>query len=204
MTSGSELITGLTNLIIMFTTLVILFRFRKLKIDKKKMWYIFYISVIVDSMLGFIIHSFMWSSETVKIMWIILSFVFCITLNSLLFTVIKFSSVSKMLITSIVMYLIFIIETVSGIDFLLTFIVIALFYILYILWFYTHKYIKTRTKKDKFYIIAIVLQIIGGLFLLFKIKVNFIVFFDKNGIYHMFMIFTIIFMYLGNKYSSLE
>lgn len=204
MTSGSELITGLTNLIIMFTTLVILFSFRKLKIDKKKMWYIFYISVIVDSMLGFIIHSFMWSSETVKIMWIILSFVFCITLNSLLFTVIKCSSASKMLITSIVMYLIFIIETVSGIDFLLTFIVIALFYILYILWFYTHKYIKTRTKKDKFYIIAIVLQIIGGLFLLFKIKVNFIVFFDKNGIYHMFMIFTIIFMYLGNKYSSLE
>lgn len=204
MTSGSELITGLTNLIIMFTTLVILFSFRKLKIDKKKMWYIFYISVIVDSMLGFIIHSFMWSSETIKIMWIILSFVFCITLNSLLFTVIKCSSVSKMLITSIVMYLIFIIETVSGIDFLLTFIVIALFYILYILWFYTHKYIKTRTKKDKFYIIAIVLQIIGGLFLLFKIKVNFVVFFDKNGIYHMFMIFTIIFMYLGNKYSSLE
>lgn len=204
MTSGSELITGLTNLIIMFTTLVILFRFRKLKIDKKKIWYIFYISVIVDSMLGFIIHSFMWSSETIKIMWIILSFVFCITLNSLLFTVIKCSSVSKMLITSIVMYLIFIIETVSGIDFLLTFIVIALFYILYILWFYTHRYIKTRTKKDKFYIIAIVLQIIGGLFLLFKIKVNFIVFFDKNGIYHMFMIFTIIFMYLGNKYSSLE
>lgn len=204
MTSGSELITGLTNLIIMFTTLVILFRFRKLKIDKKKMWYIFYISVIVDSMLGFIIHSFMCSSETVKIMWIILSFAFCITLNSLLFTVIKCSSVSKMLITSIVMYLIFIIETVGGIDFLLTFIVIALFYILYILWFYTHKYIKTRTKKDKFYIIAIVLQIIGGLFLLFKIKVNFIVFFDKNGIYHMFMIFTIIFMYLGNKYSSLE
>lgn len=204
MTSGSELITGLTNLIIMFTTLVILFRFRKLKIDKKKMWYIFYISVIVDSMLGFIIHSFMWSSETIKIMWIILSFVFCITLNSLLFTVIKCSSVSKMLITSIVMYLIFIVETVSGIDFLLTFIVIALFYILYILWFYTHKYIKTRTKKDKFYIIAIVLQIIGGLFLLFKIKVNFVVFFDKNGIYHMFMIFTIIFMYLGNKYSSLE
>ena len=204
MTSGSELITGLTNLIIMFTTLVILFSFRKLKIDKKKMWYIFYISVIVDSMLGFIIHSFMWSSETIKIMWIILSFVFCITLNSLLFTVIKCSSVSKMLITSIVMYLIFIIETVSGIDFLLTFIVIALFYILYILWFYTHKYIKTRTKKDKFYIIAIVLQIIGGLFLLFKIKVNFVGFFDKNGIYHMFMIFTIIFMYLGNKYSSLE
>lgn len=204
MTSGSELITGLTNLIIMFTTLVILFSFRKLKIDNKKMWYIFYISVIVDSMLGFIIHSFMWSSETIKIMWIILSFAFCITLNSLLFTVIKCSSVSKMLITSIVMYLIFIIETVSGIDFLLTFIVIALFYILYILWFYTHKYIKTRTKKDKFYIIAIVLQIIGGLFLLFKIKVNFVGFFDKNGIYHMFMIFTIIFMYLGNKYSSLE
>ncbi len=204
MTSGSELITGLTNLIIMFTTLVILFRFRKLKIDKKKIWYIFYISVIVDSFLGFIIHSFAWDSETVKIMWIVLSFIFCITLNSLLFTVIKCSSVSKMLITSIVMYLIFVIETVIDIDFLLTFVVIALFYIIYILWFYIHRYIKTCTKKYKFYIIAIILQIIGGLFLFFKVKVNFIVPFDKNGIYHMFMVFTILFMYFGNKYSSLE
>ena len=201
MTSGSELITGLTNLIIMFATLVILFRFRKLKIDKKKIWYIFYISVIVDSLLGFIIHSFLWNSEIVNILWIILSFIFCITLNSLLFTVIKSSSVSKLLIVSIIMYLIFIVETILGIDFLLTFILIALFYILYILWFYIHRYIKTCTKKDIFYIIGIVLQIIGGLFLLFKIKVNIIVPFDKNGIYHMFMILTIIFMYLGNKYS---
>ncbi len=201
MTSGCELITGLTNLIIMFTTLVILFRFRKLKIDKKKIWYIFYISVIVDSLLGFIIHSFLWNSEIVNMLWIILSFIFCITLNSLLFTVIKSSSVSKLLIMSIVMYLIFVIETICGIDFLLTFILIALFYILYILWFYIHRYAKTCTKKDIFYLIGIFSQIIGGLFLLFKVKVNIIFSFDKNGIYHMFMILTIIFMYLGNKYS---
>lgn len=201
MTSGCELITGLTNLIIMFTTLVILFRFRKLKIDKKKIWYIFYISLIVDSLLGFIIHSFLWNSEIVNMLWIILSFIFCITLNSLLFTVIKSSSVSKLLIMSIVMYLIFVIETICGIDFLLTFILIALFYILYILWFYIHRYAKTCTKKDIFYLIGIFSQIIGGLFLLFKVKVNIIFSFDKNGIYHMFMILTIIFMYLGNKYS---
>lgn len=201
MTSGCELITGLTNLIIMFTTLVILFRFRKLKIDKKKIWYIFYISVIVDSLLGFIIHSFLWNSEIVNMLWIILSFIFCITLNSLLFTIIKSSSVSKLLIMSIVMYLIFVIETICGIDFLLTFILIALFYILYILWFYIHRYAKTCTKKDIFYLIGIFSQIIGGLFLLFKVKVNIIFSFDKNGIYHMFMILTIIFMYLGNKYS---
>lgn len=201
MTSGCELITGLTNLIIMFTTLVILFRFRKLKIDKKKIWYIFYISLIVDSLLGFIIHSFLWNSEIVNMLWIILSFIFCITLNSLLFTIIKSSSVSKLLIMSIVMYLIFVIETICGIDFLLTFILIALFYILYILWFYIHRYAKTCTKKDIFYLIGIFSQIIGGLFLLFKVKVNIIFSFDKNGIYHMFMILTIIFMYLGNKYS---
>ena len=201
MTSGCELITGLTNLIIMFTTLVILFKFRKLKIDKKKIWYIFYISVIVDSLLGFIIHSFLWNGEIVNMLWIILSFIFCITLNSLLFTVIKSSSVSKLLIVSIFMYLIFVIETILGIDFLLTFILIALFYILYILWFYIHRYAKTCTKKDAFYLIGIFSQIIGGLFLLFKIKVHIIVPFDKNGIYHMFMILTIIFMYLGNKYS---
>ena len=204
MTNGSELITGLTNLVIMFTTLVVFFKIYKLNIKNRSSWLLFYISILVDSFLGFIIHSFLWPNFIIDILWIILSFIFCITLNSLLFTVIKCSNVIKLLITSFVMYLIFIIETLCGIDFLLTFIMIALFYILYILWFYIHRYIKTCTKKDKFYIIAIVLQIIGGLFLLFKVKVNFIVSFDKNGIYHMFMVFTIIFMYLGNKYSSFE
>lgn len=199
MTNGSELITGLTNLIIMLTTLVILFKYKRLKIDNKKIWYIFYISVVVDSLLGFVIHSFLWNSEIVNILWIVLSFIFCITLNSLLFTVIKYSSVSKLLIISIVMYLIFVIETLNGIDFLLTFILIALFYIVYILWFYIHRYVKTCTEKDRFYIISIIFQIIGGLFLLFKVN---IFYFDKNGIYHMFMVLTIIFMFLGNKYSS--
>ena len=201
MTSGSELITGLTNLIIMVTTLVILFKFREFKIDSKKIWYIFYISIIVDSMLGFIIHTFLWKNEIVNILWIVLSFVFCITLNSLLFTVIKYSSVSKLLILSVVMYLVFVIETVSGIDFLLTFITIALFYIIYILYFYIHRYIKTCTKNDGFYIIALISQIIGGLFLLFKINISY---FDKNGIYHLFMVLTIIFMFLGNKYSTCD
>lgn len=199
MTNGSELITGLTNLIIMLTTLVILFKYKRLKIDNKKIWYIFYISVVVDSLLGFVIHSFLWNSEVVNILWIVLSFIFCITLNSLLFTVIKYSSVSKLLIISIVMYLIFVIETLNGIDFLLTFILITLFYIVYILWFYIHRYVKTCTEKDRFYIISIIFQIIGGLFLLFKVN---IFYFDKNGIYHMFMVLTIIFMFLGNKYSS--
>lgn len=199
MTNGSELITGLTNLIIMLTTLVILFKYKRLKIDNKKIWYIFYISVVVDSLLGFVIHSFLWNSEIVNILWIVLSFIFCITLNSLLFTVIKYSSVSKLLIISIVMYLIFVIETLNGIDFLLTFILITLFYIVYILWFYIHRYVKTCTEKDRFYIISIIFQIIGGLFLLFKVN---IFYFDKNGIYHMFMVLTIIFMFLGNKYSS--
>lgn len=133
MTSGSELITGLTNLIIMFTTLVVFLRFRKFNVRNKKIWSIFYLSVIVDSFMGFIIHSFMWNSEFVNILWIILSFVFCITLNSLLFTVIGEKYVNKMFIVSVCLYLIFIIETICGIDFLLTFIIICLFYILYIL-----------------------------------------------------------------------
>lgn len=102
------------------------------------------------------------------------------------------------------MYLIFVIEIICDIGFLLIFIIIAMIYIIYILWFYIHRYVKTCTKKDKFYTIVLVLQIIGGLFLLFKLKFNFIVSFDKNDIYHMFMVLTIIFMYFGNKYTSFE
>lgn len=203
MTSGSELITGLINLIIMFTTLVVFLRFRKFNVRNNKIWSIFYLSVIVDSFIGFIIHSFMWNSEVVNILWIILSFVFCITLNSLLFTVTHEKYVNKMFIVSVCLYLIFIIETICGIDFLLTFIIICLFYILYILWFYIHRYLKMCAKKDIFYIIALVLQVIGGIFLLMDTHVNFLVQFDKNGIYHVFMIFTIITLYFGNKYDLL-
>ena len=58
MTNGSELITGLTNLVIMFTTLVVFFKIYKLNIKNKNSWVLFYISILIDSFLGFIIHSF--------------------------------------------------------------------------------------------------------------------------------------------------
>ena len=52
MTNGSELITGLTNLVIMFTTLVVFFKIYKLNIKNKNSWILFYISILIDSFLG--------------------------------------------------------------------------------------------------------------------------------------------------------
>ena len=51
MTNGSELITGLTNLVIMFTTLVVFFKIYKLNIKNKNSWVLFYISILIDSFL---------------------------------------------------------------------------------------------------------------------------------------------------------
>ena len=144
MTNGSELITGLTNLVIMFTTLVVFFKIYKLNIKNKNSWVLFYISILIDSFLGFIIHSFLWPNFIIDILWIILSFIFCITLNSLLFTIIdkRNNEMFYIIISSILIYLILIIETIFRIDFLLTFIIIASLYLIAILIFYIHNFIK--------------------------------------------------------------
>ena len=201
MTNGSELITGLTNLVIMFTTLVVFFKIYKLNIKNKNSWVLFYISILIDSFLGFIIHSFLWPKFIIDILWIILSFIFCITLNSLLFTIIdkRNNEMFYIIISSILIYLILIIETIFRIDFLLTFIIIASLYLIAILIFYIHNFIKSCDKYYLFYIFGLFLQMIGGLFLIIKPKFCYLICFDKNGIYHLFMVMTIIFFYLGNK-----
>ena len=87
--SGYELTTGLTNLLILFSSL---YCFVKLKnINYNKYWLLFYIFLMLGGFLGFVIHSFNINDLIVNILWIILLFIFICIIDSLLFTEYKFN-----------------------------------------------------------------------------------------------------------------
>ena len=82
--NGYELLTGLTNILIL---IVSLYSFIKLKrLNYNKYWLSFYMFLVVGSLLGFIIHSFNINDKIVNILWIILLFIFICIINSLLFS----------------------------------------------------------------------------------------------------------------------
>ena len=203
LTNGCELTTAITNIFIAISSLIC---FLKLKSKKKtnlnvKLWLIFFFFILIDGILGVIIHGIVMKQTTIDFLWYILSFFFSLTINTLLaITLYEYnnkgtfkSKVIFILLTSILLYLVFFIESLCNIDFLLTFII----------------YIK-QLKKDKhikYYIYGLLLQVIGGIFLLNdKFKIHFIISLDKNGIYHLFMVGTIIMYYIGiinnNKLES--
>ena len=59
--SGYELTTGLTNLLILFSSLYCFIKLKK--INYNKYWLLFYIFLILGGFLGFVIHSFNIKSE---------------------------------------------------------------------------------------------------------------------------------------------
>lgn len=200
-TSGCELVTGLTNIII---SLVSLYSFVKLrnKNNVNILWKLFFLCVFFDGIFGFIIHGINFNQNIVDNLWIILSLMFCITINILLTIFLneirikskKFNILSTFILTFLV-YLIIFIETIIGIDFLLTFIIYAALCLFVIVCIIVYKYIKSKNNAHKYFILGILFQIIGGIILI-TFKSN-LFYFDKNGIYHMFMILNIIMFYLG-------
>lgn len=191
MTSGYELSTALTNLIIAFTSFYAFIRINK----KNKLWELFFLLIGIDGMLGFFIHGISYSKETIDVLWYVLSLLFCISVNTLLaIFFIKKKKISFIILSSLFVYLLLFIETVNGIDFLFTFIIYACVSLLSI----SYSAIKN---KNKYIIYGIIFQIIGGIFLIGKINLNIL---DKNGIYHLFMVGTVIMFYLSNKLGDVK
>lgn len=215
LTNGCELTTAITNIFIAISSLIC---FLKLKSKKKtnlnvKLWLIFFFFILIDGILGVIIHGIVMKQTTVDFLWYILSFFFSLTINTLLaITLYEYnnkgtfkSKVIFILLTSILLYLVFFIESLCNIDFLLTFIIYAAICLGAICIIYI-KQLK-KDKHIKYYIYGLLLQVIGGIFLLNdKFKIHFIISLDKNGIYHLFMVGTIIMYYIGiinnNKLES--
>ena len=184
--SGYELTTGLTNLLILFSSL---YCFVKLKnINYNKYWLLFYIFLMLGGSLGFVIHSFNINDLIVNILWIILLFIFICIIDSLLFTEYKFNK--YIVICSILLYLFMIVEVILNKDFIITFVIYVCTNLLFII-------ISFIRNKKYYYLSALLFQVIGGLILINRNTKMF--YLDHNGIYHLFMMFTVIGFYVGNK-----
>lgn len=178
---GYELWTGITNMIIVIVSI-----FSYINTKDKNFKRFFYL-MIIDGLLGFSIHTFNIGSSATNILWYVLAFFFTFTINQLLLIIIdnKKFQFKHSIILSIILYIVIFIERLLKIEFLYTFIFYALIILLISL-------IKTIKDKNYYILLGIIFQFIGGVLLLMRVKFLFL---DYNGIYHLFMVLTLISFY---------
>lgn len=191
-TENYEFVTALTNILITIVASIACYKLNK-NIKNRK-WVIFFLLFAICGLMGTIIHGITFKDTYLKILWMILSLIFTFTVTTLVYILKnnKKSTYRNIIFTSVLIYLIFFFESIAGIDFLLSFIIyagICLVYSLYLL-------IRNGIIKNIFLIIAILIQIIGGIFLLFSIKIPSLMI-DENSIYHLFTVISLIFFYIG-------
>ena len=118
-TNGYELTTAITNLIICAMSLYCLFKSK----NKLKVWTVFYIVISIASFLGFIYHGIILNEEIKEYIWKVLTFMFCIGINSLL--VVALNEVKKLtnkksilsvFIMSFVLFVMFMLLEFNNID----------------------------------------------------------------------------------------
>lgn len=184
--SDYELLTGITNLFILIVSLYSFIRLKR--INYNKYWLSFYMLLGLGSLLGFIIHSFNINDRIVSILWIILLFIFICIINSLLFSEYKYNK--YIVFISILFYIFLVVEAIFNMDYIITFVIYVCINFIFII----KSYIKN---KRYYYLYSIIIQIIGGILLISRnIKIWYL---DHNGIYHLFMMITVILFYISNK-----
>lgn len=193
MTSGYELTTGLTNICIVVAGIIAFFR------TKDKYWKIFYILCAIDGSFGVIIHCFPHEAITKKILWSMLTFTFAFTVNTLLLVFLKTKTdkvnMKHVSITSIILYVILLLEVIYNKGYLLTFILYCLVCMIII----TAIIIKNGIKNNLYYFLGVLVQFLGGTPMLFHDKITNIPVVDVYGIYHLILVITIILFRVENK-----
>lgn len=192
MTHGYEFTTAITNIFIAGLALYFFLSIRKdKKIDYK--WKLFFFLLFVAGVMGIIIHGIVMLPIIKKILWIILSFIFGVIIN-LLFIISLSKKYSKLglkevFLLTIGIYIILLIEILKDINFVPTYTIYALI---------CGIIITILNIKNKYYVIGLLFQYIGGAIILLKKYINVPVL-NHNGIYHLCMCVTIIFFYLNLK-----
>lgn len=188
-TSGYELGTAITNVLI---CLVSLYGF--INIKKDKMWKSFFAFMSIDSFIGSIVHGISMSIELNVLLWLILLVFFVITVNIFLALFLKLK-VRHIILLSLALFLLMIILIYFGINFLLGF----EFYVFLTMIINTYTIFKYNIKNKDYFLLGIVIQLIGGILLLTNFKEGYL---DHNGIYHIFMAITMIMFYIGVKKNT--
>ncbi len=186
LTSGYELTTAITNLIIFITSV-----FCYTRIKNNKLWKMFYLLMCLDSFMGVIVHGLNINNTVLNVLWIILSILFTITINTLLCIFLKFKY-KYIYILSVILSIILITFLLLNLDYILAFVLYVLVSFIVIGYFL----IKNYSEKDKLILIGFIVQLIGGILMLCKMKFWIL---DYNGICHLFTAATLILFYLGIK-----
>lgn len=194
-TNGCELSTAITNLLIASAAIYSFIN------TKDKSWKTFFMLLAGDGILGFIIHGISFTQHTVDLLWLLLLVLFSFTINVLLtiflrkrFNIPKYLTI----FLTAALYIILFIEAMLKIEFLYTFIAYACVCLILIL-IMSIKNIKNN-KYYYLFILGFVAQLLGAIFLLDKTSHMHLIWnFDKNGIYHIYMVFTTLYFYLGAK-----
>lgn len=196
MTHGYEFATAITNVFIVLSGLYAFLRLYKTKTDKKLK--LFFFLIFIAGIFGTIIHGIVMTKLCKKILWMILSGIFGIVINLLLVIFLNFKypklGIKQALLLSIFVYVVMFIELLFNMDIIPTFTGYALLVILIM----TYILFKKGIKNHIYYFLGILMQYIGGMFIIFRRFVH-LPLLDHNGIYHLFMVFTIIFFYLESK-----
>ena len=152
LTSGYELTTSITNI---FIFIMSIYGFLKIKKDKK--WKLFFLFMSIDSFLGVIVHGFVMSIQLNVVLWIMLSAMFTITINTLLAIFLKFK-IRYIIILSVLFIILIITQIYFGFNFILTF---AL-YVLLAMTLSVYFIIKDNIKNKKYFLLCFLFQLIGG------------------------------------------
>ena len=183
-TSGFELTTAITNIIIFIVSIICF-----IKVKNGPLWKFFFLCLIIVSFLGTLVHGYVLNDMIYIILWTVMAIFFTFTINTLLciFMRLKFLHVFML---SLILSILLGIQILLGINFILTFTI----YVLMIMIICTFYILKRKNKS--MYLIGFLIQLIGGIFMLSKVHIGVL---NHNGIYHIFMAITLVFLYLGYK-----
>ena len=190
-TSGYELTTSITNIFILIFSI---FGYVEIK-DKR--WNFFFLCMILDSFIGTIVHGIDMSELVYNLLWVFLAICFTMTINTLLGIYLNLKIRHIVYLSIIITFLIFI-EMLFEIDFIFTFSM----YVLLVLIICLYKIIKSSIIDNIWFLMGFLFEIIGGIFMLSKIKMSII---NHNGIYHIFTVIALLCFYIGvnkNDYKS--
>ena len=188
-TSGYELGTALTNVLIFIVSF-----YGFIKIKKDKLWKFFFALMSIDSFIGAIVHGISMTINLNVLLWLILIVFFVITVNTFLAIFLKLK-VRDIIILSLILLIIMLTLFYYGMNFLLIFD----FYVLLTMIINTYSIFKYNIKNKDYFLLGIVIQLIGGIILLTDFKEGYL---DHNGVYHIFMAITMIMFYIGVKKNT--
>lgn len=185
LTSGYELTTAITNIILFIVSLTCFFMTKK----NNKLFRLFFILISIDSFLGTIAHGIVMSESINNLLWIILIFFFTLSINVFLNIFIKLK-LKLILLLSELLTILLCTQMLYGLNFLLTFTI----YVIIVLIVSTYYVLKRPNKL--YYILSFIVLLIGGVLLLCRCNISVL---NYNGICHLFLAVSLILLLLASK-----